>query len=74
MVFPEHSHPGNKDEIEEIGPGFFRITLAWSKEALEQAGSLLDAAARAFFNEAKDRPCRPALQCLFLRLSPGAQQ
>jgi hypothetical protein len=38
MVFPGHSHPGNNNEIEELGPGFFKITLAWSKEALEQAG------------------------------------
>ena len=38
MVFPEHGHPGINNEIIELGPGFFRITLAWSKEALEQGG------------------------------------
>ncbi len=38
MVFQEHRHPGINNEIEELEPGFFRITLAWSKEALEQAG------------------------------------
>jgi hypothetical protein len=38
MVFPEPGPPKINNKIEELVPGFFRITLAWSKEALEQAG------------------------------------
>ena len=38
MVFPEPGHPQIDNEIKELEPGFFKITLAWSKEALEQAG------------------------------------
>jgi hypothetical protein len=38
MVFPEPEHPGIDNEIKELEPGVFRITLSWSKEALEQAG------------------------------------
>jgi len=38
MVFPEPGPPKVNNKIEELEPGFFRITLAWSKEALEQAG------------------------------------
>lgn len=38
MVFPEPVYPEINNEIEELEPGFFKITLAWSKEALEQAG------------------------------------
>jgi len=37
MVFPEPEHPGTDNEIKELEPGVFRITLSWSKEALEQA-------------------------------------
>jgi hypothetical protein len=38
MVFPEPQPPKINNKIEELEPGFFKITLAWSKEALEQAG------------------------------------
>lgn len=38
MVFPEPGPPKINNKIEELEPGFFKITLAWSKEALEQAG------------------------------------
>jgi hypothetical protein len=38
MVFPEPQPPKINNKIEELQSGFFRITLAWSKEALEQAG------------------------------------
>ncbi len=38
MVLPEPGPPKINNKIEELEPGFFKITLAWSKEALEQAG------------------------------------
>lgn len=38
MRFPEPAEPQDEDQIEEVGPGRWRIKLAWSKEALEQAG------------------------------------
>ena len=37
MVFPKPEFPKNENEIEELDSGFFKITLAWSKEAIEQA-------------------------------------
>jgi hypothetical protein len=37
MVFPEPQKPDMGDAVAEVEPKLFRITLGWSKEALEQA-------------------------------------
>jgi hypothetical protein len=37
MVFPEPCEPPRQTQIEEMGPGLWKITLAWSQEALNQA-------------------------------------
>ena len=37
MVFPDLSEPPMKTELVELEPNFWKITLAWSQEALSQA-------------------------------------
>jgi len=37
MVFPEPSGPPVDTSIDQLGPDLWKITLAWSQEALEQA-------------------------------------
>ena len=37
MVFPEPSAPEASTQVEEVSPGRWTITLAWSQEALEEA-------------------------------------
>lgn len=37
MVFPEPAKPPIQNQFEEIEPNLWKITLAWSQEALEQA-------------------------------------
>lgn len=37
MVFPKPQKPALENKVEELEPGQFRITMDWSKEALEQA-------------------------------------
>lgn len=37
MVFPEPSEPPVQTELAELEPNFWKITLAWSQEALNQA-------------------------------------
>ena len=67
MVFPEPGLPTINNakinnKIEELEPGFFRITLAWSKEALEQAGYemtygyMAEVGEHVYSNPAKDLP------------------
>ena len=62
MVFPEPGRPEINNEIEEMEPGFFRITLSWSKEVLEQAGYemtygyMAEVGEHVFSNPEKDLP------------------
>jgi hypothetical protein len=51
MVFPEPKPPKINNKIEELEPGFFKITLAWSKVALEQAGYKMTYGYMAEFDE-----------------------
>jgi len=37
MVFPEPSEPPIQTQVEELEPNLWKITLAWSQEALDQA-------------------------------------
>jgi hypothetical protein len=37
MIFPEPSEPPRQTQVEAVEPGLWKITLAWSQEALNQA-------------------------------------
>jgi hypothetical protein len=37
MVFPEHTEPPGQTQVEALEPNFWKIGLAWSQEALNQA-------------------------------------
>ena len=37
MVFPEPAEPPTQTSTENLGPSLWKITLAWSREAIEQA-------------------------------------
>ncbi len=37
MVFPEPAKPPIQTQYKEVEPSLWKITLAWSQEALEQA-------------------------------------